>query len=72
MNRQRPQPGSRREFLSTLAGAATAGLVGLPLEPAGAEPPPETTRLATGAHHRSLPRDASVGGGGPAADRGFQ
>jgi NitT/TauT family transport system substrate-binding protein len=45
MNRQRPQPGSRREFLSTLAGAAAAGLVGLPPRPAGAEPPPETTKI---------------------------
>ena len=48
MNRQRPQPGSRREFLSTLTGAATAGLVGLPAGRVGAEPPPETTTITVG------------------------
>jgi NitT/TauT family transport system substrate-binding protein len=45
MTKQRPQPWHRREFLATLTGAATAGLVGLRPELAAAEPPPETTRL---------------------------
>jgi NitT/TauT family transport system substrate-binding protein len=45
MNRPRPQPWHRREFLAALTGAATAGLVGLPPERVAAEPPPETTRL---------------------------
>jgi NitT/TauT family transport system substrate-binding protein len=38
-------PWSRREFLSGLGVASTAGLVGLHVWPAAAEPPPETTRL---------------------------
>jgi NitT/TauT family transport system substrate-binding protein len=45
MTKQRPQPWHRREFLATLTGAATAGLVGLRPERADAEPPPETTTI---------------------------
>ncbi len=36
---------SRREFLGGMTLAGTAGLLGLRPEPAGAEPPPETTKL---------------------------
>ena len=36
---------SRREFVSGLTLAGTAGLIGLRPEPAAAEPPPETTRV---------------------------
>ena len=45
MNGLRPQPWRRREFLATLSGAATAGLVGLPPAHGAAEPPPETRRI---------------------------
>jgi NitT/TauT family transport system substrate-binding protein len=43
MTSLRPQPWSRRKFLGSVTGAATAGLVGRPPESAAAEPPPETT-----------------------------
>jgi NitT/TauT family transport system substrate-binding protein len=36
---------SRRRFLSGVALAGTAGLLGVPPRPVAAEPPPETTRL---------------------------
>jgi NitT/TauT family transport system substrate-binding protein len=45
MTSLRPQPWSRRKFLGSVTGAATAGLVGLPPERVAAEPPPETTTL---------------------------
>jgi NitT/TauT family transport system substrate-binding protein len=45
MNRQRPQPWRRREFLATLTSAATSGLVGLSPAHVAAEPPPETSRI---------------------------
>src|SRR3989442_13278991 len=36
---------NRREFLSGLTLAGTAGLLGVRAQPADAEPPPETTRI---------------------------
>jgi NitT/TauT family transport system substrate-binding protein len=45
MTDRRPQPWNRREFLSSIIGAATTGLSGLHQESAGAESPLETTRL---------------------------
>jgi NitT/TauT family transport system substrate-binding protein len=45
MSDQHLQPWSRRAFLDRVIGGAAVGIVGLPLTPAGAEAPPETTRL---------------------------
>jgi NitT/TauT family transport system substrate-binding protein len=45
MSTQHARPFSRRRFLGGLTLAGTAGLVGLRPRPAGAEPPPETTKL---------------------------
>ena len=45
MTSLRSDPWSRREFLGRVTGAAGAGLVSLPAGRAGAEPPPETTRI---------------------------
>jgi NitT/TauT family transport system substrate-binding protein len=42
---QRAANWSRREFMSGLTVAGTAGLLGVRSEPVAAEPPPETTRL---------------------------
>lgn len=36
---------SRREFLTTVAAAATGALLGVPSDTTAAEPPPETTRI---------------------------
>jgi len=41
----RAQDWNRREFVSWLTAAGTAGLLGSGPEVAAAEPPPETTRL---------------------------
>src|SRR5215469_10120527 len=45
MDRDRDGHWSRREFLGGVALATTAGLIGLNLEPASADPPPETTTI---------------------------
>ena len=44
---------SRREFVSGLTLAGTAGWLGIGADPVSAEPPPETTRIRL-AHHASL------------------
>ena len=45
MSHQEPEHSSRREFLSGLAMAGTAGLLGLEPISVAADPPPETTKL---------------------------
>jgi NitT/TauT family transport system substrate-binding protein len=45
MSSQHARPLSRRRFLGRLTLAGTAGLLGVPVERVGAEPPPETTAL---------------------------
>jgi len=45
MSRQRGESWSRRDFLTKLTLAGTAGLLAFEPKPVGAEPPPETTRL---------------------------
>ena len=45
MQNQRAERWSRREFLSGLTMAGTAGVLGLKPESADAQPPPETTKL---------------------------
>jgi NitT/TauT family transport system substrate-binding protein len=58
MSAPRPDYRSRREFLSGLAFAGGAGLLGLAPRPAAADPPPATTRLGVAKSRRS----ASLGG----------
>ncbi len=53
MDDRRSKDWSRREFLSGLALAGSAGLMGLKPRPASAEPPPETTAIR-------LPRPPSL------------
>jgi NitT/TauT family transport system substrate-binding protein len=48
MNVRHPRRVNRRSFLEGLTFAATAGLLGVKVERAAAEPPPETTRLRIG------------------------
>lgn len=45
MSRRRNEPWSRREFVSRLTLAGTAGLIGAPAKADPAEPPPETTTI---------------------------
>ena len=45
MSTQHARQISRRRFLGGVTLAGTAGLLGLHLRPAAAEPPPETTRI---------------------------
>jgi|SRR6267143_3066815 len=48
MSDRRTNGWNRREFLTELTLAGTAGLLGLRSAPAEAEPPPETTTLRIG------------------------
>ena len=45
MSNQRSEGWSRREFLTKVALAGTAGYLGLERSSLAAEPPPETTRI---------------------------
>ena len=45
MSHQGPEGWSRREFLTKVALAGTAGYLGLERSSLAAEPPPETTRI---------------------------